>query len=91
MAGMRVDRTLRQAVYGRSLGECFNQVREDLLGPTIMVALSPVGSDERSKQPPGLRRPGDIGFVDIPAPGGCVVATRGEAEAEREHGLTSCM
>ena len=45
MAGMRVDRTLWQAVYGRSLGECFNQVREDLLGPTIMVALSPVGSE----------------------------------------------
>ena len=84
-----MDRAFRQSVHGKRFGQRIDQTRKMLFGPTLMVALSPVGRDQCAQQAPRFGRPGDVGLVDVPPPRCRVVASGREAEDEREHLLIS--
>src|SRR5690606_38895851 len=82
---MRVNSNLRQAIHRWPLGEHVDERREIVLGPSLSIALAPVGRDECPQNAPRLRRPGHIGLVDVPAPGGGVIAAGWKTEDDREH------
>ena len=76
MACVRAD-GLRQAVQGERRRERIDQVHQRLVREACPVGFAVMARDQRPEDPQRLRRPGDRGFVDVPAPGRGVIAPGG--------------
>ena len=89
MAGMCVDGSGWKIVMGQRFRKRIDQAAEIILGPALVIAFSPVSRDQCTEQSPRLRRPSDIGFIDVSSPRRRVVTGGREAEAKCEHAFTS--
>ena len=87
VADMRMNRSDWQTVHRECFCEEVNQAAKCLLRPTSVVAFAPVCGNQGTQQPPWLRWPCDVCFVDVPPPRRRVISAGRKAEGECEHGL----